>query len=300
MRSILRRHARRAAAGLFCAATLASPAAAMPDFAGLWGRNAFNFEPLATGPQPVTNLERLPDGTGNPSKLVGDYTNPILKPEAAQIVKRLGDMARTGVAHPDPSNQCRPYAPPFTFAMELGLQLVQAKDHVTILYNQDDQVRRVWLNRGHPAQVVPSPMGDSVGHYEGDTLVVDTVGVAVEPEALAMVDRYGTPRSPSLHVVERYRLIDGDAAKLAAERQIRQDGPMGLAGAVLVDPKYPGPGLQLDFTVEDPNVFTMPWSARITYRRIIGPWLEQICADSRIDYEEGHAPLMPVAQKPDF
>ena len=224
--------------------------------------------------------------------------NPLLKPEAAAVVKRRGELALSGASVPDPSNQCAPFAPPFTFSMELGVQLLQAKDHVTFLYNQDDQVRRVWLNRAHPRNVKPTPMGDSVGHYEGDTLVVDTVGIATGP--LAMIDRYGTPRSRSAHIIERYRLIDGAAAKEAAERHIRENGPMGLAGAVLVDPKYPGKGLQLEIRIEDPEVFTAPWSAVVTYRRIIGPWLEQICAEDTIDREQGRMPLMPVSAEPDF
>ena len=75
---------------------------------------------------------------------------------------------------------------------------------------------------------------------------------------------------------------------------------MGLAGAVLVDPIYPGKGLQLEIHVEDPEVFTAPWSAVVTYRRIIGPWLGQICSDDTIDREEGRMPLMPIAAKPEF
>src|SRR4051812_29019432 len=55
--------------------------AAAPDFSGMWGRNAFNFEPIDGAPQPVVNLSRMPDGSSNIGQLVGDYQNPILKPE---------------------------------------------------------------------------------------------------------------------------------------------------------------------------------------------------------------------------
>src|SRR5712671_3367986 len=252
-----------AAISIGSVSTVAETAMPIPDFSGLWGRNAFDFEPAPGNPKPVDNLVRLPNGAGNASMLVGDYNNALLKPETAAVVKRRGELALSGASVPDPSNQCAPFAPPFTFSMELGVRLFQAKDHVTFLYNQDDQVRRVWLNRAHPRNVKPTPMGDSVGRYEGDTLVIDTVGIATGP----------------LAIIERYRLIDGAAAKEAAERHIRENGPMGLAGAVLVDPNFPGKGLQLEIRIEDREEFTAPWSAVVTYRRIMGPWLEQICAE---------------------
>ncbi len=287
-----------AAISIGSVSTVAETAVPTPDFSGLWGRNAFDFEPAPGNPKPVDNLVRLPNGAGNASMLVGDYNNALLKPETAAVVKRRGELALSGASVPDPSNQCAPFAPPFTFSMELGVQLLQARDHITFLYNQDDQVRRVWLNRAHPRNVKPTPMGDSVGRYEGDTLVIDTVGIATGP--LAMNDRYGTPRSPSARIIERYRLIDGAAAKEAAERHIRENGPMGLAGAVLVDPNFPGKGLQLEIRIEDREVFTAPWSAVVTYRRSIGPWLEQICAEDTMDREQGRMPLLPISTKPDF
>jgi hypothetical protein len=90
------------------------------------------------------------------------------------------------------------------------MQMLQQKDEVTILYANDYDVRRVHMNRTHPEHVTPSWYGDSVGHYEGETLVIDTVGVKVGP--FAMVDMYGTPHTEALHVVERYRLLDYESA----------------------------------------------------------------------------------------
>src|SRR5258707_8431663 len=226
-----------------------------PDFSGMWGRNAFNFEPLGGAPQPVVNLSRMRDGTSNIGQLVGDYRNPILKPEIADIVKQKGEISLSGHAYPDASNQCRPYNPPFTLAMQLGLQMLQGKNGITMIYNQDDQVRRIRLNASHPAKVTASPMGDSVGHYEGDTLVVDTVGI--KPGPYALVDRYGSPVTDALHVVERYRLIDGVAAKEAQTRHQKIDGRLGGAPGVRpIDPDTTVKGLQVTVTVEDPKVFT--------------------------------------------
>jgi hypothetical protein len=186
----------------------------VPDFSGPWGRHAFDFEPMPSGPQPLVNLQRNPDGTNNLGTLVGDYRNPILKPEAAEAVKAHGMISLSGHAYPDPSNQCRPYAPPFTFAMQLGLEMLQKKDGITIIYNQDDQVRRIRLNAQHPAHVVPSAMGDSVGHYEGDTLVVDTVGIETGP--YTMVDRWGTLS------VDRGKRRQGGARPLGKDRWARR------------------------------------------------------------------------------
>jgi len=205
----------------------ARAAGAAPDFSGRFGRNAFNFEPVPNGPQPVVNLSRLPDGTSNIGQLVGDFRNPILKPETAEIIRSKGEISKSGHTYPDASNQCRPYNPPFTLAMQLGIELLQKKDGVTILYDQDDQVRHVRLNASHPAKVTPSPMGDSIGHYEDDTLVVDTIGI--KPGPYQMVDRYGSPVTDSLHVVERFRLIDGAAAKEAQERYEKFDGRLNAA-----------------------------------------------------------------------
>jgi hypothetical protein len=284
---------------MFALPAIADDGAATPDFSGRWGRNAFNFEPLPNGPQPVMNLARLPDGTSNIGRLVGDYRNPILKPETAEIIRTKGEISISGQAYPDPSNQCRPYNPPFTLAMELGLEMLQKKDGVTIIYDQDDQVRRVRLNGSHAAKVTPSPMGDSIGHYEGDTLVVDTIGI--KPAPYAMVDRYGSPVSDALHVVERYRLIDGAAAKEAQERYEKLDGRLN-ANPRLIDPDITKKGLQITVTVEDPKVFTTPWSGTVTYRQMSPSmsWQEQVCAENPTEYYKDRWIALPKAEKPDF
>jgi hypothetical protein len=284
---------------LVWSSTSAADSVHIPDFTGLWARNSLDFEPLASGPVPLTNLKRRADGTSDFTQIVGDYKNPILKPRAAEIVKQRGEISLAGKNFPDPSNQCQPYAPPYAFSIELGLQILQQKDRITMIFNQDDQVRYVRLNTGHPAHVRPSAMGDSVGRYEGDTLVVDTVGIETGP--LAMVDHFGTPHSEALHLVERYRLISGEAAKEAQQRYEKHNGRVGgAAGLMPIDSNTKLDGLELRFTVEDPNVFTTPWSAVVTYRRSTGQWEEQICAENPFEYYSGKATAIPHADKSDF
>src|ERR1700731_2676954 len=83
-------------------------AAPIPDFSGIWGHPSLGFEPPLSGPGPVLNKSRLPTGESDFDRLVGDYTNPILKPQAAAHVKKQGEISLTGVAFPDPGSQCWP------------------------------------------------------------------------------------------------------------------------------------------------------------------------------------------------
>jgi hypothetical protein len=184
---------------------LTGPAFAADGAAGMlglrWGKNAFNFEGMPSGPQPLRNLSRLPDGKANAGRLVGDYRNPILTPEAAAVVKQKGELAIAGKGFPNAQDQCRAIAPPFTFAMTLGFAMLPAKAGDIVMVNdQNANVRHIRMNGTHPAKVVPSSMGDSVGHWEGDTLVVDVVGF----NEATWLDYFGHPHTDQLHVVERY------------------------------------------------------------------------------------------------
>jgi len=276
------------------ASSYAPGAAPIPDFSGIWGHPSLGFEPPLSGPGPVLNKSRLPTGESDFDKLVGDYTNPILKPETAEVVKKQGEISLSGVAFPDPGSQCWPHGVPYIF-WQFEMQMLQEPNKITILYFEGHQVRHVRMNEPHPARVTPSWYGDSVGHYEGDTLVIDTVGIKVGP--FSMVDRFGTPHTEALHVVERYRLLDFEAAKEAQERGEKENRRVP---AWAVDPNYKGKGLQLQFTVEDEGVFTMPWTAGITYRRALGEWPEYVCAENRHEYYSGRDTAVPTADKPDF
>ncbi len=272
----------------------------IPDFSGYWARSIFGQESPESGPGPILNLKRRPDGKSDAQQLVGDYNSPILTPRAAEIVKKHGEQSIAGIAFPDLSNQCRPMAPPYILRVQ-EVQLLQQKHQVIILYQQDHQYRRIRLNDSHPKDLQPSWWGDSIGHYEGGTLVVDTVGAKVGPAS--MVDMFGTPHSEQLHVVERYRMVSGAEAKAYQDRSEqeygRPDGPSG--DGIFVDFDYTGPGLRVEFTVEDKVMFKTPWSGAITYRkaaRAEGEWEERVCAENTFEYHEVN--FIPQAAKPDF
>jgi len=280
----------------------APAASSIPIFDGVWDHPGLpGFEPLASGPTSLVNLSRREGNVSNNMQLVGDYKNPILKPEAAAIVKKFGDMSLAHIGYPTPRNQCWPGGVPFEFTNN-GLMMLQKPDEVMIVYRGGSQVRHVRLNQSHPAKVTPSWYGDSVGHYEGDTLVVDTVGVRIGP--FAMVDWYGTPHTPALHVTERYRLLEYAAAKDGLERNRKEN----FIGDFRVNPNDTGKHLQLFFTVEDPGVFTTPWSATVTYGRQnpvkgvseTSAWEENVCAENPRKYGTEKDAQVPTAEKPDF
>lgn len=275
-------------------------AAAIPDFSGLWARTSLGYEKPLNAEGGVKNRMLRPNGASNLSQLVGDYTDPLLKPPAAQVLKRLGEISMQGIAFPQPSNQCLPYPPPYIASNNQEIQLLQENDRVTILTMFDHQFRHVRLNSRHPVHVTPSWYGDSIGHYEGDALVVDTVGIKVTP--LSMVDFYGTPFSGKLHVIEKFHLVDNATARKFAARGEAENGRVAgdNGDGVELDPDDHGPGLQLEITVEDPEMFTRPWTGTITYRRPAVAWAEMVCAENTHEYYAGKDTAIPVALKPDF
>jgi len=283
----------------------------IPDFSGVWNHPAFPwFEPPAAGPGPITNLSRwaeqrpagaagsagLPAGTVGISdydQLVGDYNSPILQPWAAAVVKRFGEMSIAGTTFPNPSNQCWPHPIPFIFK-QFTMQLIQQKDRITMLYSGDHEVRRVRMNGSHPSPLKPSWYGDSVGHYEGDALVIDTVGVKTD-RPYAMQDLFGTPYTNKLHVVERYRLREYDDVKDALERNKKENWLFN--GDVFSN--HRGKFLQVQVTIEDEGVFTTPWTATMTYVPT-DQLNEGVCAENPHEYYSNKDTDVPKADKPDF
>jgi len=302
--------AQDAASGGKAAGTNANPS--VPDFAGTWQHPAFPwFEPPASGPGPITNLSRwaiqTTDGAGGSpglpatttggisdyDQLVGDYKNPILQPWAAEIVRKFGELSRAGITYPNPSNQCWPYPMPFTYKWTTVLVLPQ-KDKDRIILHYGGGARIIRMNASHPSPLTPSWFGDSVGHYEGGTLVVDTVGVRTN-RPYAMQDLFGTPYTDKLHIVERYTLRNYDEVKDALERNIKENWLFN--GDVFS--KHRGKFMQVHVTVEDRGVFTSPFTATLTYVPSAG-LNENACAENPHEYYNNKDSDVPRADKPDF
>jgi hypothetical protein len=155
---------------------------------------------------------------------------PPLKPEYMRVLERRIRAKNSGAPEADASTQCLPHGMPRLMESPYPIEIVQTAGRITFLHEVAHNVRRIWLNRAHPNPPRPTFLGDSIGRWEGDTLVVDTVGL----NDRTFIDDEGSSHSTQLHTVERYRKIEGGAK------------------------------LELIMTVEDPVTLEHPYS----YRRI--------------------------------
>ena len=232
----------------------------------------------------VTNDEFRRTGR-QPTMAVADLNNPILQPWAREELRKHNELALAGKGLGRGAS-CWPVGvPAFLLHVIHPIFFVQAPDKVLMIWQGDHDVRHVYLTGSHSKTVKPSWYGESIGHYEGDELVVDTIGVTTR----ALVDNYFTPHTDQLHVVERFRLTNGDNR------------------------------LEVRIHVEDPGAFTTPWDAVMRYRRVepgraendvpfnpvssstvAGPLLEASCAENPFSYFGDESPAIPRAEKPDF
>ena len=262
-----------AAGTALLAASLVAGAAAQsqpPDLSG--GENGW-VHPRGTGFQAIPGLtppvRQDPGHAYTPGRgtayRIGDLSNPNLKPWVKDVMKKDTDEIDAGKIAFQSSSSCVPSGIPLMFSYPNPLKILQSPTKVVMIKEAGDS-RHIYLDVPHSANPKPSWYGESVGHYEGDTLVVDTIGQSTR----TFLDVYRTPHSEKLHVVERWRTIDG------------------------------GKGLELKITVDDPDAFNQPWSAIVRDQRSDEPFnTEEICAESNENFGlfDFHT---PVAAKPDF
>jgi hypothetical protein len=234
--------------------------------------------PPPSGPGPVTNDARYPyvdNGAARragiqPTYRVADLNNPILQLWAKESMKKANDDVLAGKVPFRPRERCYPGGVPgfVVYTLVMPFYFLQTEKEVTIINRGGPETRRVYLNVSHSKNVTPSWYGESVGHYEnGDTLVVDTIGLSTK----TFVDNYRTPHTDKLHVIERFKMIDG--------------------GKVLEDL----------ITVEDPGTFTTAWSAVQRFKRVDQrPLEEDVCAENNFAFFDYNVAPLPQAKTPDF
>jgi hypothetical protein len=253
----------------------ATPPNFSPDPSTGWLAQDDEFIPPPSGPGPVrsdpahpyVSFYKFPQNP-KPSFRVADLANPILLPWTRERLRAVNARSLAGKDVAIPKERCWPVGTPtFLLLPATPVYFLQTPKEVWMIWTQDHQLRRISLDVPHAANVKPTWYGESVGHYEGDTLVVDTVGITTK----SYVDNYQTPHTEQLHVIERFHLID--------------DGKM----------------LEVNVHVEDPGAFTTPWNAIQRYRRVDrGPLSEVVCAENNDDHFHHDLEPMPQADKPDF
>jgi hypothetical protein len=198
------------------APAVAQQKAAPPDFSsnqvGWVGVNGGGpgFTPVPGHVPPVTNDPAhpfVPNGAGRqPTYRIADLTNPNLKPWVKEHMKKDNDEVLAGKIAFTARSSCMPAGVPgyMAFGGANPVYFVQTPKQVWMIYSGDAQVRRIYLDVPHSENPKPSWYGESVGHYEGDTLVIDTIG----QNAKTVVDPYRTPHTEKLHVVERWRMAE--------------------------------------------------------------------------------------------
>jgi hypothetical protein len=264
-----------ALAGLACAAFAADAAAqqkaAPPDFSANgvgWIAMNRDFAGAPSGPQPVANDPKHPyvlNGIAGkqPTYRVADLSNPNLTPWAKEKMKAANDLVLAGGIGYTARSSCMPAGvPDFMMYVVNPVYFIQTPKEVLMIYSGNEEVRHIYLDVPHSANPKPSWYGESVGHYEGNALVIDTIGM----NDRTTVDNFRTPHSEKLHVGERWTLAE--------------DGKV----------------LQVTIRVEDPETYYEPWYGTQRYRRVQIPYFEEVCAENnrQFDYH------IPIANKPDF
>jgi hypothetical protein len=201
-----------------------------------------------------------------PTQRISDISNPNLKQWAKDVMKKDNDEVLAGKFAFTARSSCKPAGVPgFDVLLGGALFILQSPAEVTMIFSGNAEARHIRLNASHSADPKPSWYGESVGRYEGDTLVVDTIGL----NDRTFLDNYRTPHSGKLHVTERWRLIED------------------------------GKKLEILIAIDDPDTFNEPWQALRQYDRVNRTLSEDICSENNIN-PFGIDYGTPVAAKPDF
>jgi hypothetical protein len=249
-----------------------------------WNVNFWDFQldpPLGSGHGPMKTDPKYPyrsqcqnGGCSGDSDLRPPIVNtkdPILKGWAAEHMQATNEEVLNGrMAIPFTSqSRCWPGGVPGQLLFLEPMYFLQTPKQVWMIWQRDHFARRIYLTDKHSEHVKPSWFGESIGHYEGgDTLVVDTIGLAGGENRY--IDSFRTPHTDKLHVVERFT-ISPDARSLTAI-----------------------------VTVEDPDTFNGPLTLKQTWRKNPVAMEEMVCAENVDDHFNENLHPMPQAGKPDF
>lgn len=254
--------------------SLAADSAGPPNFGGLsvgWVSAGGEWTMLPDSGQTTVQdpaVKYVPNNVAEqPTFRYAFAKNPNLKQWANDELKKDNVRQDKGFAMWSRSARCWAQGVPvFLLNPARPSYFIQTPKEVLMISETDHQVRHIYLNVSHSANVKPSWYGESVGHYEGDTLVVDTVGL----NGRSFIDNFRTPHTEKLHVVERIRMVEG------------------------------GKFIEEDIRVEDPDTLIRPWHVTHRHRRVEQPMQESSCAESGGDHYPVEAEPIPESKTNSF
>jgi hypothetical protein len=186
----------------------------------------------ATASNAATTTARLA-GIWEPKTFGIMVPNAPLSAAGQDIVNRNAAAMQSGRIMQTAWVSCRPGAVSTMTMPREKIVILESADEVTLLFEMPRMVRRVRMNASHPAKLEASYVGDSVGHWDGNTLVVDTLGY----NGLAELDARGQPTSPKLHTIER------------------------------ITPSADGSSIDIETTVDDPEYYTRPFPIKRSWKK---------------------------------
>jgi len=219
------------AAGTASAGPDAAAQSPVPGFTGVWTNNppaatrafqnfSFSADPPALTPWGRERFEQSKPTFGERGVAVGDTNDPVY--------------------------ECFPPGTPRVYLHPFPVEIIQTPGRVLMVFEYDHLIRQIYTDgREHRTDLAPMWMGDSIGHWEGDTLVVETNNFNDK----SWLDRRGVPHSDQLQVEERFHLVDDD-------------------------------NLQIDIRIEDPVALTEPWVSQRFLMRTDWQIEEHACQDN--------------------
>ena len=216
---------------------VSAPAFAIPEWSGV-------YHPARDKDNPGISLS---------SPGLKDKDMPVLTPEYQKIADANRASLMSGSLTHDKTASCGHPGLPLNMSIAYGGEILMSPGRVTIITEWAGDVRRIFTDgRGHPDDFLPSTQGHSIGHWEGNDLVVDTVGISPQ----ASLNTLGTQQSEDMHVMERFH-------------------------------EYKPGYLEISYRIEDPKAFAKPYEFKITWKRsaVKDDYIREYLCDNNRDAE---------------
>ena len=234
-----------------------------PDFSGVWQR-PYVPDMSRSGRGQVGHAE-APFTAGDPPakreemRKAGNYGELPFTPAG------LNDWKTYDATDGDYTGNCLPFGMSRSLNSPDPMQIMQSDRYLALMFEQNSWFHVVHLNADHPKNVEPTWFGHSIGKWDGDTLIIDTVGF----NGWTRLDTIGHPHSDAMHVIQTLKRTDAGH----------------IAHTV---------------TIDDPKAYTKPWKNERTWTLMNTEIMEYSCEENNKDLREGHIKFWTPPEKPKY